>query len=162
MTRRGCQAGSTSLELVLLAPVLLSVLLLVAAFGRHANAQGYVDQAARDAARTATATRDGGTARAAIASTIEADLASAPPSCGDSAEHTVTSSTGNFEASSPYNAHPVGDDPGLVVLTVTVTCSVDVSDLSFIGIGRLTLTSTFSSPMPAVFGTYCDPVCGLR
>ena len=161
MTGRRGQRGSTSLELVLLAPVLLSVMLLVAAFGRHAHVQSYVDQAARDAARTATATRDGDTAKEAIADTIEADLESAPERCRDTEEHEVTSSTGHFETSSPYNAIPMGDDPGLVVLTVTVSCEVDVSDLSFIGIGHMTLKSTFSSPMPAVFGVYCDPFCGF-
>ncbi len=149
------------MELVLLAPVLLSVMLLIAAFGRHAHVQSYVDQAARDAARTATATRDGATAKQAITDTIAADLATAPEHCRDTAEHQVTSSTGHFETSSPYNALPVGDDVGLVVLTVTVTCDVDVSDLSFIGIGHMTLTSTFSSPMPALFGVYCDPFCGF-
>jgi Flp pilus assembly protein TadG len=155
------QRGSSSLELVFLAPVLLSVMLLVAAFGRHAHTQAYIDQAARDAARTATATRDAATAKQAVNDTIEADLASAPPSCRDSAEHTVTSSTGSFEPSSPYTAYPIGDEPGLVVLSVTVTCDVDVSDLSFIGIGHLTLTSTFSSPMPALYGVYCNPICGF-
>jgi Flp pilus assembly protein TadG len=146
---------------VLLAPVLLSIMLLVAAFGRHAHVQGYVDQAARDAARTATATRDGAQAKEAIEDTIEADLSSAPKRCRDTAEHKVTSSTGSFQTSSPYNAAPIGDDPGLVVLTVTVSCEVDVDDLSFIGVGHMTLKSTFSSPMPALFGVYCDPICGF-
>lgn len=161
MTRRAGERGSTSLELVLLAPALLAIMLLVAAFGRHAHVQGYVDQAARDAARTATATRDGQTAKQAVEDTIAADLDSAPKSCRESATHDVSSSTGSFQTSSPYNAAPIGDDPGLVVLTVTVSCDVDVNDLSFIGIGHLTLTSTFSSPMPALFGVYCDPLCGF-
>ncbi len=161
MAPRRTQAGSTSLELVLLAPVLLSILLLIAAFGRHAHVQSYVDQAARDSARTATATRDGETAKEAVAKTIEAALATAPEKCRDTETHEVSSSTGNFETSSPYNGFPTGDDPGVVVITVTVSCDVEVSDLSFIGIGKMTLTSTFSSPMPANFGTYCEPSCGL-
>lgn len=147
--RRTAQTGSTSLELVLLAPVLLAVLLLVAAFGRHAHVQGYVDQAARDAARTATASRDWASAQAAVNATVEAALATAPESCRDSAKPDVTTTTNTFEASDVY------DPTGLNVLTVTVTCSVDTADLSFIGFGQtMRLTSTFSSPMPASYGTY--------
>ncbi len=148
-------AGSTSLELVLLAPILLSVMMLIAAFGRHADAQAYVDQAARDAARTATANRDGDSAKEAVSAVIEAALASAPPACQNSERHTEESSSGKFQASSPFYVAPVGDEPGQVVITVTVTCDVDVSDLSLIGLGQtITLTSTFSSPMPALYGTY--------
>lgn len=148
-TPQHSEGGSTSLELVLLAPVLLAVLLLVAAFGRHANVQGYVDQAARDAARTATAARDWGSAQAAVEATVEADLATAPSSCRATAREEVSTTTGTFEASDVY------DPTGLNVLTVTVTCDVDTADLSFIGFGQtMRLTSTFSSPMPAIYGTY--------
>ncbi|MGH3447145.1 MAG: TadE/TadG family type IV pilus assembly protein [Nocardioidaceae bacterium] len=149
MTARSEQ-GSVSLELVLLAPVLLAVMLLVVAFGRHSNTQGYVDQAARDAARSATSTRDFATAKVAVQRTIEADLATAPHSCSDSATHQVATSNGDlFVASSPF-------EPGaLNVLTVTVECDVDVSDLAFIGFGQtMHLSSTFSSPIPAIYGTY--------
>lgn len=143
------EGGSTSLELVLLAPVLLAVLLLVAAFGRHANVQGYVDQAARDAARTATAARDWPSAQAVVKATIEAGLATAPASCRDTAREQVSTTTGTFEASDVY------DPTKLNVLTVTVTCDVDTADLSFIGFGQtMRLSSTFSSPMPAIYGTY--------
>lgn len=146
---RPAEAGSTSLELVLLAPVLLAVMLLIAAFGRHAHVQGYVDQAARDAARTATANRDWSSARAAVEATIRADLATAPQSCRDSVSSSVTTTTNTFEASDVYDA------AGLNVLTVTVTCDVNTADLSFIGFGQtMQLTSTFSSPMPASYGTY--------
>jgi len=143
------QTGSTSLELVLLAPVLLSVMLLIAAFGRHANAQGYVDQAARDAARTATAQRSFAIAKAAVEDTIAATMATAPPSCRDSESHDVSTTPGKgFEASNPY------DPRDLNVITVTVECDVDMSDLAFIGFGTVHLSSTFSSPMSSIYGTY--------
>lgn len=147
---RGSQAGTTSLELVLLAPVLLSVMLLIAAFGRHANVQGHLDQAARDAARSATSSRDADSAGAAVQATIDAALASAPPSCRDSETHevTTTQTDGLFLPSSVY------DPEEIVVITITVKCDVGVSDLSFIGFGQLHLTSTFSSPMPALYGVY--------
>lgn len=148
-SRRG-EDGSSTLELVLLAPVLLSVMLLIVAFGRHANVQGYLDQAARDAARSATANRDYASAKAAVERTIALDLGSAPHSCEDSATHTVTTSRQDeFLASDPYDAK------GLNVLTVTVTCTVDMSDLSLLGFGQtMVMHSSFSSPMPAIYGTY--------
>ena len=144
------ERGSTSLELVLIAPILLSVLLLVAALGRHADVQGAVDQAARDAARSATATRDYDAAREAVSNTIEASLATAPESCRDSESHDVSTTHDNrFEASDGY------DPADMNILTVTVSCDVDVSDLSFIGFGdTLHLTAAFSSPIPAFYGTY--------
>lgn len=145
--------ASVSLELVLLAPLLLALMLLIIAFGRYTHVKGYVDQAARDAARSATAARDGDAAQTAVTRTIEANLSDAPPSCLDSATHTVTTSNGNeFVASNPYS--PV-QNGGLNVLTVTVSCRIGVSDLAFIGFDQnITLTSTFSSPMPAIYGTY--------
>lgn len=150
MRSRRSESGSSTLELVLLAPVLLSVMMLIVAFGRHSNVQGYLDQAARDAARSATANRDFDSAKASVERTIALDLDSAPHSCEDSATHTVSTSRQNqFVASDPY------DPQGLNVLTVTVTCSVDMSDLSFIGFGQtLVMKSSFSSPMPAIYGTY--------
>lgn len=150
MTSRRDQAGSSTLELVLLAPVLLAVMMLIVAFGRHANVQGYLDQAARDAARSATANRDYDSAKASVERTIALDLESAPHSCKDSATHEVaTSQQDQFIASDPY------DPDGLNVLTVTVTCTVDMSDLSILGFGQtLVMQSSFSSPMPAIYGTY--------
>ncbi len=153
MSRARRADGTVSLELVLLAPFLLAIMLLVVAFGRHANVQGYVDQAARDAARSATANRDMASARAAVRRTIEADLDSAPRSCRHSAQHEVRTSHGNlFVASNPYSPTR---GAGLNVVTVTVSCEVNVSDLAFIGFGQtMGISSTFSSPMPAVYGTY--------
>jgi len=149
-SRPADQRGSSTLELVLLAPVLLAVMLLIVAFGRHSNVQGYLDQAARDAARSATANRDFDSAKASVQRTIALDLDSAPHSCEDSATHTVTTSRGDmFVASDPFDAKRLN------VLTVTVTCNVDMSDLSIIGFGQsLVMSSSFSSPMPAIYGTY--------
>ena len=155
--RRG-QLGATSLELVLLAPVLLAVMMLIAAFGRHSNVQGYVDQAARDAARTATAQRldptAGTNARLAVQATIEAALESAPPRCQETEEHDVRAVYGHggstiYQPSSPYE----GED--VVLIQVEVSCEVDTSDLSFIGFGTsMHFTSVFSSPMPSAYGVY--------
>jgi Flp pilus assembly protein TadG len=144
------QFGALSLELVLLAPFLISIGMVILAFGRYVNTEAVLDQAAKDAARSATAARSGSEAKEAIQRVIDADLDGAPPSCVDSVDHAVTTTTGDFQASD------VWDPKHLVVLTVTVWCNVDTSDLAFLGLGSFKITSTFSSPMPAEFGIY-DP-----
>jgi Flp pilus assembly protein TadG len=143
------QHGSTSLELVLLAPFLLSVFLLVAAFGRHGHVASVINQAATDAGRSATAARSWESARTAVENVIDADLESAPKSCQDSEGHDVITSQGDrFVASDPY------DPDGVNFLTVTVWCDVDMSDLSFVGIGTMHIEQSFTSPMPGNYGVY--------
>jgi hypothetical protein len=57
------ERGSAALELVILAPVLLAVIGLVILGGRIQIAAGAVEQAAADAARQASLSRDPGSAR---------------------------------------------------------------------------------------------------
>ncbi|WP_055483203.1 TadE family protein [Sphaerimonospora mesophila] len=61
-TRRG-ERGSATLELVVLAPVLLAFIALIVLAGKVANAYGAVESAARDAARQASIARDPAQAR---------------------------------------------------------------------------------------------------
>jgi Flp pilus assembly protein TadG len=155
---RSTESGSTSLELVLLAPVLLSILLLIAAFGRYSHVQGSLDQAAKDAARSATATRDAGAANDVVESVVAADVASTSTSCSQSVESAATVQHGgadlgsldaaNFTSSDPY------DPDQITTVTVTVSCDVDVSDLSFIGFSSIHMESTFSSPVDSSYGIY--------
>jgi Flp pilus assembly protein TadG len=145
---RAREGGALSLELVLLAPFLISIGMLILAFGRYVGTEAALDQASKDAARSATAARSAGEAQTAVNRVIDADLDGTPRSCIGSATHTVVSSSGTFQASDPY------DPDKLVTLTVTVTCRVDTSDLAFIGLGSFKVTSTFSSPMPAEYGIY--------
>src|SRR5437879_3714226 len=57
------ERGSAALELVILAPVVLAVIGLVILGGRIQIAGGAVEQAAADAARQASLSRDAGSAR---------------------------------------------------------------------------------------------------
>ena len=57
MGRRRDERGSAAVELVLLTPLLVSLMLFVVALGRMASAEGTVDDAARDAARSAANAR---------------------------------------------------------------------------------------------------------
>jgi Flp pilus assembly protein TadG len=71
------ERGSATIELALLAPVLLILLLFVAFVGRLTEARAEVDAAARDAARAASLMRTGDSAetaaRQAAANTLTGD-----------------------------------------------------------------------------------------
>ena len=53
MTRRRCDDGSVTTELVIVTPIAIALLCLVALVGRTATAREQVDEASRDAARSA-------------------------------------------------------------------------------------------------------------
>lgn len=142
--------GTVSLELVVTAPVLLAVLSLMAAFGRFGNAEGVVEQAARDAARAATQIQREDEARDVAHEIVEDALLEAPPSCQDTAEVEIDTSQPAFEPSSPY-----GEDP-MNMLTVTVRCTVDTSDLAFLPIGSFDIEHAFVSPLDALRGYYAQ------
>lgn len=131
----GREAGSVSIEVVILAPVLMLLILGIVFGGRYALAQQAVQTAASDAARSASIARSAGEAGGAAAGAAAASLANQDLSC---ASQSVNVDTGAFAA-------PPGT-PGQV--SATVTCVVNMSDLAFPGIpGNQTLTSTMTSPL---------------
>jgi Flp pilus assembly protein TadG len=117
-----------AVEVVLLAPVLVAVLLLVVGFGRFVDRQGDVEAAAREAARAASYERDyssaAGAAQQAAARTLPDGVACGAPDLGES----------DFRAG------------GMV--RVQISCSVDLSDLGFVGFpGSVSLTGRSSAPL---------------
>lgn len=129
------ERGSLSVEVVILAPVLMLFVLGVIFAGRYALAQQAVQSAASEAARSASIARSAGEASGAATGAAAASLANQDVKC---ASQSVSLDTGAF-------AQPPGT-PGLV--SATLTCVVDMSDLAFPGIpGSQTLTSTMSSPL---------------
>ncbi len=125
------EAGSAAVELTLLAPLLILLLLLVVAAGRQVQARLLVDAAARQAARAATAARSPVQAARAADSTARAAVAGHPAACQTV---TVTLDTGGFT-------------PGGTV-TVTVSCTVGLSDLTGLGLpGTTTITGRAASPL---------------
>jgi Flp pilus assembly protein TadG len=131
--------GSASLELVLLTPLLLVLLMLVVMGGRYAQARADVDSAARDAARAGSLERSSATAAAAAREAAERRLADRNVVCAD------------LEVD-------LGDTdfrPGGAV-EVTLTCVVDLSDLTGLGVPTsATFDSTFSEPVDVYRGA--DP-----
>jgi Flp pilus assembly protein TadG len=119
--------GSMSVELAVIAPGLILLLLLVGAGGRVVEAQGHVDGAARDAARSASLARSLGQADALARQAAQADLGSS----SWCAQGTVTATVAGFPA--------VGQAvvPGTNV-TVTVGCDINTSPFTILGFNPTT------------------------
>lgn len=124
--------GSISLEIVIVAPLLIMLLLLVVGFARVAQANTTVDSAAYAAARAASISRGAGqastSARAAAQGVLDQEGLKCPAS--------VDVDTSGF-ATEPGQSASVN---------VTVTCPVPLGDLSVPGLpGTRVVTSDASS-----------------
>ncbi|MFC7896371.1 TadE/TadG family type IV pilus assembly protein [Streptomyces sp. NPDC057381] len=119
--------GLSTIEVVILAPVMILFILVLVGFGQLVDGRGALDGAARDAARAGSIQKDHGTAIAEAKKAAEANLAdvcSGPVSV-------VQKSTG-FEPDTLF--------------TVEVSC--EVRGLAMIGLNiPTTLSATFSSPL---------------
>lgn len=123
--------GSVTVELTLLAPVVLALLLFTVGLGRIEDAQGQVDGAARDAARAASLAGDPSAAADAARRAAAADVTSMTLDCRD---FTVAVDTGRYG--------PGGD------VTVHVACTADLADLALSGLpGHKTLTASSAAPV---------------
>ncbi len=125
--------GSTTLELVVWAPGLLLMIGLLIVAGRVNSANAAVEQAAVDAARTASSARSAAGARDMARASAEKTLAAQGLQCTTT---TVVLDTSGF-----------GTRPGQsATVTATVTCPVRLSDLSVPGLpGTRTVSHTATS-----------------
>lgn len=140
--RGGEESGASSLELVILAPFLMMLLMLIVAFARYAQAENLVDQAARDAARAATAQNSRSAVAGIIAQTVASTMDDAPRSCRDSANPGAPVLNGKaFTVPDPDDADEVAS------VTVTVTCTLSTADLSFFPFWQIEVQRTFTSPL---------------
>lgn len=136
MLRRD-ERGSAAAELTLLTPLLILLLLFVVLCGRLADTKLRINDVAHQAARAATLARTPSQATANAQTTASAALASAGITC-----QSLTVSTDTQ-----------GLKPGSTV-TVTVSCSVGLNDLTMLGVpGSRTFESSFSSPVDVWRGT---------
>jgi len=127
--------GSTTLELVVWAPGLLLIVALLTVAGRVNSANAAVEQAAVDAARTASIARNFGAAQDAAVRSARATLSGQNLQCTTT---TVTVDTTAF-------AVPVGQP---ATVSATVTCPVRLSDLAVPGLpGTRTVTHTAVSSL---------------
>lgn len=123
--------GSTTVEIVVLAPLVIALLCFVVGLGRIADTRNQLTGATRDAARAASLAATPAAARTAAAQAAGADLAGAGIDC---ARFAVAVDSSQFT-------------PGGAV-TVRVTCTTDLSAVSVSGLpGHLTLTATSTAPL---------------
>ena len=136
------ERGSAAAELVLMTPFLVLLLLFAVAAGRLVQARLEVDSAAQQAARAASLARTPQAASAQAQQVAQAALAGQPVTCDPAV---ITPDTSDFT--------PGGE------VTVQVTCTVHLSDLSLLHIpGSETITSTFTAPID----TYRGNALGFR
>jgi len=129
--------GTTSVELVLVAPVFLAALLLVVGLGRIVEAEGRVQGAARDAARAASVARSAASAAEAARGAAAVNLEERGVSC---TAFEVLVDTTDFR-------------PGGQV-RVSVACTADLSGLGMSGLpGSRTLRSEATAPLEQYRGT---------
>lgn len=114
---RTLDRGSMSLEMVLVTPLFVAFLLFLAGAGRMVDAKSQVDGAARDAVRAASIARSAPSAQRLAAETAAAGLTGTDWCAGGPTVQTDVSDWG----------------PGGRV-GVTISCDVDLGDLSFIGL----------------------------
>ncbi|MET9912744.1 TadE/TadG family type IV pilus assembly protein [Streptomyces sp. NPDC006476] len=124
---RGDDRGLSTIEVVILAPVMILFILVLVAFGQLVDGRGALDGAARDAARAGSIQKDHGTAMAEARKAAEADLSDV---C--SGPVSVVQTSQGFEPDT--------------IFTVEVSCQV--RGLAMLGLDvPTTLTSSFSSPL---------------
>ncbi|MFD9463695.1 TadE/TadG family type IV pilus assembly protein [Streptomyces sp. NPDC060027] len=127
MSGRRRDRGLSTIEVVILAPVMILFILVLVAFGQLVDGRGALDGAARDAARAGSIQKDHATAIAEARKAAEADLADV---C--SGPVTVTQTSAGFEPDTLF--------------TVEVSC--EVRGLAMLGLDvPTTLEASFSSPL---------------
>lgn len=135
-------SGSASLELVIVAPIVLLLMMLVIAFGRYAQTENLIDEASRDAARASTAQNDKSEVPSIVQSVVAETMTNAPASCRNTAHGDPPVYTGRaFEL--PDITRPTD----IATVTITVSCDLDLSDLAALPLGHVHVSRTFTSPL---------------
>ncbi|MEU0999316.1 MULTISPECIES: TadE/TadG family type IV pilus assembly protein [Streptomyces] len=125
--RAADDSGLSTVEVVILAPVMILFILVLVAFGQLVDGRGALDGAARDAARAGSIQKDHATAMAEAKKAAEANLAD------------VCSGPVNVKQTSQ------GFEPD-TIFTVEVSCQV--RGLAMLGLDvPTTLSASFSSPL---------------
>jgi Flp pilus assembly protein TadG len=148
LRRHGKDRGSVSLELVILAPVLITLMLLMFTFGVYADTESLVDQAARDGVRAATQSRSAGEAQDRIDDIVSQTMSEASTPCIGGPAVSWSTTNDEFMATSPISRGPMN------MVSVTVSCTVELGDAFFLPLGRKTISSTFVSPLDTFRGYY--------
>lgn len=128
------EAGSSTIEMVILAPALVAIVLLIVAGGRVAIAHQAVTTAAADAARAASIARTQDQAGASARTAAIASLNAQDARCRST---DVRLDLTGFAA-------PVGTP---ATVTATLTCRVDLAGFLPALPGYMPITATITSPL---------------
>lgn len=124
-------AGTMTVELVILTPVVVALLCLLVGLGRAADARGRLTGAVRDAARAASLAPNAAAAQIQARDTALADLQGADLECRDPQ---ISTDTTGWRAGGQ--------------VTVQIRCALDLSQLTVSGLpGRRTLNADATVPL---------------
>ena len=127
----------TTIEAVVLAPVILVLVLFIAFLGRITTTQQAVQRAARDGARAASQAIARDDAAVAINAVVDESL-------GTNRQHCTIA---------PTDLTAIGEDTGaegdwdLGLIQVRITCTIPTADLGLLGLGTKTFTAVATEPV---------------
>lgn len=133
--REDGESGMSTVEVVLLAPLVIGFIMVLVCFGVLVNVHGDVQGAARDAARMGSLQRDYATAIDAARQAASADLRGtcAGGAQVDEVDAVSKLSSRTFTSGSLY--------------TIQVTCSVPLSGLDWFSLGTQTVVGYSTAPL---------------
>lgn len=135
------ERGNTSLELAIMAPIVIALLLMLIAFGRTATAKSHIDGAAFSTARAASIERTSTSAQASAAQTAREYLDQRGLTC---APQVVNVDTTGFSRAVGERAQ----------VAVTISCTVPLREVTgVVPFGSRTFTATAYSPIDSYRGT---------
>ncbi|MFE6510284.1 TadE/TadG family type IV pilus assembly protein [Nocardioides sp. NPDC057764] len=135
--RRRDERGSASIEMTLLAPVLIVILLFVVGLGRMAHTRQQLESVASDAARAASLERNTAASAGAAHAAAKASLGDAGVSCV------------GLDVDVDLSSYQPGGR-----VSVTVVCSTKLSDVAMVGFpGRKRFTADATVPIETYRGS---------
>ncbi|MGH3997973.1 MAG: TadE/TadG family type IV pilus assembly protein [Pseudonocardiaceae bacterium] len=135
--RRRDERGSASIEMTLLAPVLIVILLFVVGLGRMAHTRQQLEAVASDAARAASLERNTAASAGAAHAAAKASLGRAGVTCV------------GLDVDVDLSSYQPGGR-----VSVTVACTTKLSDLSMAGLpGRKQFTADATVPIETYRGS---------
>jgi Flp pilus assembly protein TadG len=135
------ESGMSSIEVVLLAPLVIGFIMVLVCFGVLVDARGTVEGAAADAARAGSLQNDPDTALADAKAAAQADLGTSPgATCtGGWVLTEINPNTGLATRNPPFEP---GDN-----YIVRITCTVSLSGLNWFNLGKQSIAIESASPL---------------
>ena len=129
------ESGMSTLEVVLLAPLVIGFVMFLVCFGVLVDARGTVQGAARDAARMGSLQRDDATANRSAYAAAAADLGNTcdGPFQVQQVDPDTKTASNDFAAGQLY--------------TIKVTCTVSLTGLDWFSVGGQTIISYSTAPL---------------